>query len=144
MLGALGLAKDLFADDTYGVPKTAPVYIRPNVAPVPFKTVSGTVTVRQNGLPVEPQDLSYVFAPEFVANMGTLVRTEEGTYLLKADNIPNDRPYTLRISAFYNDSVKGRDGYKERIGQTYTATLTVQIPYGSDNYDFGVRFMELK
>jgi hypothetical protein len=114
-----------------------------NVDPVPFRTVSGTITVRLNGVLVDPQQMKYMFAPEFPANHGRPRQIETGTFVVRAHNVPADRPYTLTISAGYNDTIFGRDGVIERRGRGYTGSTRVEIPYGGDA-DFGVLFLDLR
>src|SRR5580765_7123466 len=94
------------ADDSWGKPQVPSEHIQPaNVPEAAFKTVQGTITVRLDGVLVDAKDVSYIFAPEFPGNTGSLVRKELGTYFLKADNISKNQPYSLTITALYNDSV---------------------------------------
>jgi hypothetical protein len=109
----------------------------------PFQSVSGTVTVRLDGVLVDAQSVGYVISPNFRANAGALLRTEWGTYFLNVNNVPMDQNYTLTITASYNDSIAGRDGVIEQKGRSYTGQVKVEIPYHRD-VDFGVRFIDLR
>lgn len=113
-------------------------------APTPVKTLTATVTTRMRGVLVDPQTVTYAFAPEFDGSMGALKRANLGIYELRADNIPADRPYTITVLANYSDSVAGSDGVPERHGRAYSGTVRIAAPYGRDNRDLGFFFLDLQ
>ena len=139
------LKKSVLADEHNGVPGVPSNYIQPvNTSPVPFKVVSGTVTVRFNGVLVDAQQVSYLFSPAFKDGTDDLARMDLGLYFMKADRVPSDQNYTLTISATYNSSIAGGDGVTQQTGQIYRGSVQIDVPYGEDAYDFGVRFIDVQ
>src|SRR5689334_7073222 len=117
------------ADDIYGQPQAPrPTTQDIPLTPGPYRQITGTVTVRLDGVPVAPQELNYICSPEVKSNTGIVALKRDGTYFLQADNLPFNIPFTLRISAAYNDSVTGADGRIERQGRSYTGAVKVDIP----------------
>ncbi len=110
--------------------------------PVTYVVVSGTVTVRARGILVNPQEVTFVFQPEFPGSRGYLYSVGDGTYRIDVARVPADSFHTLLISAAYNDTLV-KDGVVERLGETYTGTLRLDIPNGRD-YAFGDQILDLR
>ncbi len=119
--------------------------IRPaNVDPAPFVTVSGTITVRLDGVLTDAQTIDYTFLPEFPGNTGQPERVGTGTYFIKADNVPLDQSHLLTVYAVYDSSIQGRDGVIEKRGRTTTGKVKINIPFSDEGVDFGVQFLDLR
>ena len=72
-----------------------------------------------------------------------LWKVAAGTYVVRASKVPMDESHTLNIRAVYNDTIV-RDGIVQRMGQTVSGTLTLQIPHGRDLYSFGDQLLDLR
>lgn len=105
-------------------------------------TVIATINVRLNGVLVDPQVLTYTFSPVFPGNSGRPQRMSEGTYQLRAE-VPVDQTSVLALSATTNDTTYRQDGTIDRLGKTTTATLRLNVPYGTQ-VDLGVQFLDLR
>lgn len=116
--------------------------VQPVNVPVNHVVVSGTVTVRVRGVLVNPQQVTYMFQPEFPSSRGHLWKRADGTYVLRVPRVPADRPHILTISAAYNDTVL-KDEVVERLGQTYTGSIRIEIPHGRD-HAFGDQLLDLR
>lgn len=116
--------------------------IAPVNAPTSYVVVSGTVTVRARGVLVNPQEVTFVFQPEFPGSRGYLYRVAEGTYRLEVPRVPGEAAHTLVISAAYNDTIVKGDVI-QRLGETYSGTLRLEVPNGRD-FAFGEQLLDLR
>jgi hypothetical protein len=110
---------------------------------VQYGVVLGTVTVRSGGVLVNPQEISYAFQPDFPGSQGYLWRVGDGTYVLRAQRVPIEDSHTLIIRGTYNDTIV-RDGIVQRLGETTSGSLRLQIPFGRDSFDFGEQLLDLQ
>lgn len=110
--------------------------------PVSYVVVSGSVTVRADGVLVNPNDVTYSFDPEFKFSTGYLARVGDGLYRLRTDRVPAGDGYELTIRAAYNDTII-QDGIVQRLGRTHVGSIRIDIPPGRD-YDFGQQLLDLQ
>lgn len=137
-LGAVGAGRA--ADPSSKLPALQRPIEAANI-PQSFVVVDGTVTVRVQGVLVNPTSVTYAFDPEFKFSNGYLTPASDGIFRLHANNVPADNSYTLIIKAAYNDTVV-RDGVVLRLGKTYSGSIRISIPYGRD-YSFGDQLLDL-
>jgi hypothetical protein len=138
----LGFAAVAIATDPNS--KLPPVQTPIEAANIPhaYVVITGTVSVRVDGVLVNPSDVTYTFDPEFKFSTGYLDRVEDGIYVLRADRVPADGSYTLTIKAAYNDTLI-KDGVVQRMGKTRTGSLRIPLPFGRD-YSIDQQLLDLQ
>jgi hypothetical protein len=145
-VGVVLVALVCFTIQTQAVGLPADPALRSSSVVVPgasFETVGGTVTVRLNGVLTDPQRITYQFSPDFPVSYGPLEKSADGTYFLRACNVPMTQAYTLTISATYDSTVRNADGIVTEQGRVYSGLLKLDLPYSSE-FDFGVQFLDLQ